>query len=78
MDRVLIKYPPKKDFTKPEIVLTGKPILDGKVDWSNPHSILHYINKDNPQGEVPLSPSLDPQYNNWEEGIKKWIEEHPF
>ena len=78
MDRVLIKYPPKKDFTKPEIVLTGKPILDGKVDWSNPHSILHYINKDNPQGEVPSNPSLDPQYNNWEEGIKKWIEEHPF
>jgi membrane carboxypeptidase/penicillin-binding protein PbpC len=38
------------------------------------HSILHYIDKDNPLGPAPLDPSRDPQYKNWEEGVRKWVE----
>ncbi len=37
------------------------------------HSILHYVDKDNPQGEIPAHPELDPQYFIWEEAIQDWI-----
>lgn len=36
------------------------------------HSILQYINKDDPLGPQPEDPTLDPNYQNWEEGIKNW------
>lgn len=40
------------------------------------HSILHYLDKDNPQGPIPEEPNRDPQYARWEEGIKKWMEKN--
>jgi penicillin-binding protein 1C len=36
------------------------------------HSILHYVDKDNPQGPYPSNPSQDPQYKNWEAAVKAW------
>lgn len=38
-----------------------------------PHSILHYVNKDDPRGPYPEDPSKDPQYQNWENAIQNWI-----
>ena len=40
------------------------------------HSILHYINKDDPLGDAPPDPSNDPQYYNWEVAIRDWIAEN--
>lgn len=40
------------------------------------HSILFYVDKDNPRGDIPKNPSLDPQFNLWEEPIKKWAEKN--
>lgn len=37
------------------------------------HSILHYVNKDNPQGENPENPENDPQYKKWEEAVIEWV-----
>ncbi len=38
------------------------------------HSILHYVKKDDPQGETPAEPEKeDPYYSSWEEGIQKWL-----
>ena len=37
------------------------------------HSILHYVDKDNPRGEEPKNPENDPQYLAWEKGIQDWI-----
>ena len=37
------------------------------------HSILHYVYKDNPQGEIPSNPSSDPYYEPWEAGIRDWV-----
>ncbi|MBI4280831.1 PBP1A family penicillin-binding protein [Candidatus Uhrbacteria bacterium] len=39
------------------------------------HSILHFINKDDPRGEPPTDPSSDPQYANWEEAVRRWAAE---
>ncbi len=36
------------------------------------HSILYYINKDDPQGDPPKDPAADPQYEIWEFAIQDW------
>ncbi len=40
------------------------------------HSILHYINKDDPRGMAPLDPSRDPYYATWEAAIADFITRH--
>jgi len=36
------------------------------------HSILYYVDKDNPKEDFPKNPEQDPQFQIWEEAIKKW------
>lgn len=40
--------------------------------YSNTHSILHFVNKDDPRGPYPSNPARDPQYNLWEYGVTAW------
>jgi len=40
--------------------------------YSNTHSILHFVNKDDPRGPYPSNPASDPQYNLWEYGVTAW------
>ncbi|MFA5886880.1 MAG: penicillin-binding protein [Patescibacteria group bacterium] len=40
------------------------------------HSILYYVDKDNPLGSAPLDPNIDPQFNLWEKVIKSWAEKN--
>ncbi|MEK7084739.1 MAG: penicillin-binding transpeptidase domain-containing protein, partial [Patescibacteria group bacterium] len=42
--------------------------------YALPHSILHYVNKDDPRGPDPIDPAGDPQYAIWEAAIHDWIE----
>ncbi|MCR4334382.1 MAG: PBP1A family penicillin-binding protein [Patescibacteria group bacterium] len=48
-----------------------KPILRGVYDL---HNILYWVNKDDPVGEIPQNPSLDPQFKNWEYSIQLWAQ----
>lgn len=41
--------------------------------YVQPHSILHYVIKDNPRGPIPEDPAQDPQYTIWEAAIADWI-----
>jgi len=44
-------------------------------EYSTPtfaHSILHYVNKDDPRGPTPNNPKIDPQYEYWEYGVLYW------
>lgn len=52
---------------------TPEELID-EVLFLQPHSILHYVNKNDPDGAVPSNPGSDPQYSAWEEGVKVWIE----
>ena len=70
--KALVFYP-SSPFVKPEPILTEKPVLNGEIDETDPHSLLHFINKDDPQGELPSDPSSDPQYRFWEKGLKNWL-----
>ena len=36
------------------------------------HSILHYVQKDDPQGPVPSNPASDEMYNRWEASVGAW------
>jgi membrane peptidoglycan carboxypeptidase len=38
------------------------------------HSILYYVNKDDPRGEQPSKPEKDAQFSLWEERILAWAE----
>ncbi|MDD3887857.1 MAG: PBP1A family penicillin-binding protein [Patescibacteria group bacterium] len=43
-----------------------------EVTIRSAHSILFYVEKDNPRGEAPKNPAADPQYNNWESAVQAW------
>jgi penicillin-binding protein 1A len=43
---------------------------------TNVHTILYWIDKNNPLGERPENPSKDPQYTNWEYGVQRWWEKN--
>ncbi|MDO8728886.1 MAG: transglycosylase domain-containing protein [bacterium] len=57
---------------EPEDLSDLKPILRG--DWSTGgvHSILYWVDKNNPRGPTPPDPSNDSQFQNWEYGIRLW------
>ena len=45
-----------------------------KKKFFTAHTILHYVDKDNPRGDVPKNPESDPQYKEWEKAVQKWAE----
>ncbi len=40
------------------------------------HSILFYVDKDNPTDSVPENPENDPQFSLWENAVKVWAEKN--
>ncbi len=49
-------------FPKPEPILSENPIIRGEFVEGEYHNILYYLGRIN-----------DPQFNNWEEGVKNWL-----
>jgi len=48
------------------------PDIDLTTSISGAHSILYYVDKDNPTGPYPTNPGNDGQYNLWEYPITLW------
>jgi 1A family penicillin-binding protein len=42
------------------------------------HSILYWLNKDDPRGLNPVNPESDPQFKYWEYGVRKWALENNY
>lgn len=40
------------------------------------HTILQYVDKDDPRGAEPGDPASDPYYSVWEAGIQTWLAKH--
>jgi 1A family penicillin-binding protein len=40
---------------------------------TNTHTILHWVDRSNPNGPVPTSKTDDPQYSAWEYGVQQWV-----
>lgn len=41
--------------------------------YTQAHTILHWVDKDNPRGPVPADPTRDPQYATWEAGVQAFV-----
>lgn len=37
------------------------------------HSILYWVDKNNPRGPIPQNPEADPQFRNWEAAVRTWV-----
>ena len=72
MDKVLPSLA-FESFIKPEPEDPSllKPILRGELG-TEIHSILYWVDRNDPRGPLPQDPSSDPQFQNWEYGIKLW------
>lgn len=76
MEEALKEYPPET-FTRPEPVTPQKPILAGNyAEGGEIHSILYYVDRNNPTGPVPQNPSRNPQFENWESAVRLWASEN--
>ncbi len=42
------------------------------------HSILYYVDKNNPQGAIPSNPKADPQFEKWEGPVRAWAEKQGY
>ena len=42
--------------------------------YNNIHTILYYVDRNDPMGPAPTAPGNDPQYISWEYGVQRWKE----
>lgn len=47
-----------------------------EVIFNNVHTILNWVNKDDPRGPAPTDPKSDSQYDYWEYGVRKWFDNY--
>ena len=57
---------PATASTPPEFV--------GQRTFRQVHSILHWVNRNDPLGAIPGDPSSDPAYGSWEAAVAAWRE----
>ncbi len=70
----LLATHPKEDFIKPEPIKITNPALLGQLPLGDPpHSVLHYIDRNNPKGPAPQNPADDPMYPLWEQAVQNWV-----
>lgn len=50
--------------------------LVSEISIPEAHSILYYVDKENPLGPNPEDPNKDPQFSLWEKGVLAWAEKH--
>lgn len=75
VNKIIDKFPQEAFIPpEPEDWAELKPILRGEMPAGEYHSILYYVNKDNPRGPYPSNPGGDPEFSNWEYGVRRWAE----
>jgi len=73
----VLKKIPSETFQEPEIQQTAnKPMLNGELSFPM-HSILYFVNKNDPNGTQPTNPEQDSQFQNWENAITAWVTQNP-
>ncbi len=85
LKQVLPTYQPEL-FTSPEpLPPVTKPMLDGSyvadpsaggITYPQVHSLIYYVNKDDPLGAAPQDPGSDPQFANWEAAALNWASQN--
>ncbi|MGB3922016.1 MAG: transglycosylase domain-containing protein [Minisyncoccia bacterium] len=76
MDKILPSLPVEPFLSpEPEDDDSLKPVLRGEAGEPGQeiHSLLYWIDKEDPRGPVPQNPSNDSQFNNWEYATRLWL-----
>jgi 1A family penicillin-binding protein len=69
-----LKDAPAENFIEPNPVKTEKIMLDGNyISPYGIHTILYFVYKEDPLGPYPTEPQADPQFNNWEKSVQRWL-----
>lgn len=67
-------YSYKIDTVSGKVATANTPIeTTQEIVFDNVHTILQWVNKDDPRGPIPTRPSDDSQYEAWEYGVRKWF-----
>jgi membrane peptidoglycan carboxypeptidase len=66
-------FTPPDPPSEPKPILAGQTVINGQI-----HTILYYVEKNNPDGPDPVDPSTDPQYHNWEADLQAWVAQNPW
>ncbi|HEY4525540.1 MAG TPA: transglycosylase domain-containing protein [Candidatus Paceibacterota bacterium] len=75
----IINNVPVGDFVEPVQLIRENPVLNGDFSPDGQiHSLLFYIDKNNPLGPKPENPNKDPQFNNWESAVLDWAGKNGF
>jgi membrane peptidoglycan carboxypeptidase len=70
----LVSAAPAESFTAPDPITDRSPALLGTLLPTDIHTILYYIDKNNPLGPQPANPAEDPQYYLWQSAINNYLE----
>lgn len=85
LKEALLKLKPTKFNEPEELPYTPKPMLNGDYVWKpsiggtiypQVHSILFYVDKNDPLGPFPENPTTNPQFKNWEASVQAWARTH--
>ncbi len=72
-----VKNLPLETFNRPDPTSPQKPILTGDYLYNKQiHTILYYVNREDPDGQPPTNPFNDPQFVNWEYGVLLWAKDN--
>lgn len=65
-------------FIEPDPLPADKPILAGQYvdEDGKAHSILYYVDRNDPAGAAPSNPNNDPQFARWEAAVQLWAATH--
>ena len=53
------------------------PELIEEREYKEVHSILYYVNRQDPLGAIPSNPAADPMFDRWEGSVRSWVEGKP-
>ena len=69
----IVSSNPIENFTPPDPITNISPVLLGQLPPGDIHTILYYVDKNDPSGPQPQNPASDPQYVMWQAGIDNWL-----
>jgi len=49
-----------------------------KKKFFSGHTLLWYVNKDDPRSDTPKNPENDPQFKNWEAAVQEWAKKENY
>jgi penicillin-binding protein 1C len=68
---------PVETFDQPDPIFASKIMLNGQYIQNGSsqdiHTILYFVNKNDPLGSFPGDPNIDPQFKNWEWSVRNYF-----